>query len=275
MNIAEVFGTYAAEIAEGSGLADLTAGYQMLLEQDGVVFPSAELQTAERLRGAAAAKDRGYDSLNEDGSVVNVSNFDRKTTGGLLSADRLALANAERLRTMVELGLIARAGSLATARVTQERGEGDLTEVLKRYTTRYKQFVQTGIAVEEWDSPWQELVEHGFEGQSLDFPLAAGGIRHALGVLYDPEFGELSKKHFERAGLVWFAILNGIEAVVSCDFEQVKLAAAGLFYRQSPEGCDNFIGELVAAGQLSDSVEWLPAVHAGAERAAFHFKPAE
>lgn len=277
MSVSEFFGPYSARLATGSFLADLSTSYQEVLAQDGVTFPNAELLEAERLWNAHAARQRGSDELNVDGSVVDLSKFDRDTVGELLKSGRTALINAEKLQSVVELALVSKSGMVAAAELSNASADPENIAYVESLVRRYKHFVQIGVGIEEWPQPWQELIAYGFAGPTLTFPFDAKGVRYAAKTFNAPEFSDLNRRHFQRAFHIGFTVFQGLSNSAACNVashedRQLVGQLIGPFYRTSQAGCNDLLDQLVAGDILPAAVDWQAELQAAANNAADHFK---
>jgi hypothetical protein len=260
MQIASSLGPYSARLAEGPILEELRTSYKTVLSQDGIVFPTPDQEQADQLWGAYAARARGEYLLNADGSPVDLSTFDRDAVGDVLRAARPALANAEKLDSLVELGLLSKAGSLALSTTAELYGpESKEVTTVDNIMTMYKHFVQVGMSIEEWEQPWQELVRVGFAGEPLAFPLDADGIIYANSLLHVDQLTDV-QRHFTYLHLFGHNLANRIDAILldTVPQGQQRLAAAiAMFYRQSPEGCAQFVARAVERDALAPDVDWV------------------
>nr|AIA13717.1 hypothetical protein [uncultured bacterium] len=243
----------------------LKASYEELLTGDGVAFPTAEVSEAQRLWDAWAAEQRGAPALNDDGSQIDISGFDVEAVGNILRAHQEPLRNAEKLDTMVGLGLLSKAGSLAVANVAEKYGDDSVVhrKAQLALVDGYKQFVEFGVATEGWARPWRELVRYGFAGEPLRFPLDGGTLQDVLIVFNTPLFAAPREVYFRRVGDIGaMLMLNLMQVLERAGFEDIeqdhlrRVATVGMAYKHSPEGCEDLLAGYVMNGSLTAEVNW-------------------
>lgn len=260
----KLIGVAAAEVAQTQSADDLKQAYREILEMDGVVFPTPEVEQTIQLWDAQAAVDRGAPPLADDGSEIDVSGFDRETAGKVLRANREPLDNAERLNSLAQLGFLSKASSLFVARTIAHGGNERSVTAARDITGSYKRFVKLSMATAGWEQPWQDVVENGFEGPSVTLPLDREGILGGLGLLHDSFFSQVGREHFQdilRLKYNLYVLLsNSDECVSAQDKQLVAVAQLGIFYEHSPEGCNELISDLVEKGRLAGDINWLQAI---------------
>lgn len=265
-------GPACAELAQGSFLSDLGQSYRRDLEEDGVTFPTPEVEEVSRLSTAAAQIARGAAALEDDGSFVNLEAYDAQVAAEILRANRGSLLNNERLASLTYLGLISHGGSLMRSQIIDVEGIASANaEAVLTLNTLFKEFVQLGIATEEWGSPWNAVVANRFEGPSLSFPLNVKEVNHGLAALRIPLFKALKSQHFGRLSLHGFNLFQGLDlSDAGNEVEPVQLSLAAniaLFYRHSPQGCTDLLHMALKNGSLSEDVDWQAAIDSSVARA--------
>lgn len=265
MDVPVEFAPWYMQIADERG-ATIRASYQEILAMDGVAFPDEQLQEADRLWTAHAARLRGSVMLNADGTQVDLSGFDELAVSQQLRKGEPAFANEKKLSSLVMLNLVSRAAGAAAVELASDADNElnapdemqKVVESIRDYVQTFKHFVQIGMTIEEWDKPWQELVQNGFAGESLQFPLGAKGVHYGFHRLV--QFRSIARTHFQKSDALRFAIQANLElspALKGIPAEQLSLAAfIGLFYQTSPRGTKHFISQLAGAGKLSAGIDW-------------------
>ncbi len=264
----EFVGPACALLAYETNLTRLEQSYREPLEQNGVTFLSPELEETKRLFTAVAL---GEIVLEEDGSPVSFDNFDQDAASELLTANRAAVINSERLASLRYLGLLSKGASLMRRKSIQQYGPSTPSEFIREVNTSFKQFVQISIATEEWGQPWVDVVAENFEGEALTFPLNADGVARGLTQLNLRTFKELRLQHFQKLGLHEDNLrqaLEGLEAGVLATPLQLQVATRiALFYRHSPQGCTGSLQRALDKGVLPADIDWQSAIEGAVEQA--------
>jgi hypothetical protein len=259
-----LIGVASAELAQIQSTDDLKQAYRQVLEMDGVVFPTPEVEQTIRLWEAQAAVNRGAPALADDGSIIDLDGFDREAAGIVLRANREPLDNAKRLDSLAQLGFLSKASSLFVARTIAHDGTEKAVTGARNITGSYKKFVQLSMATAGWTRPWQEVANHGFEGPSLTLPLDREGVLGGLRLLHNPFFSQVGSEYFADVTLLshnLFLVLSKSDECEAAPDNQVKaVAQIGVFYTHSPQGCDETISQLAAKGRLAGDIDWLRAI---------------
>jgi len=261
--IATLYGPQSAELASGSYLYDMQASYRNTLAADGVAFPDAELQAAKLQHDAYAAQQRGSWLLNPDGSPIRIdaSTYNTDAVGQKIIGGIVPLQNEEKLGRLCSMALISHAGALAIDEMidTDTVGPEDI-ESYADLNLRYKHFVQTAIAIEEWGLLWDKIVRDEFPGESLRFPLDAIQIAYTGALLHSPAFQTVRDANFEILPLIEYNLGTELRAFEPDDpiatMHGHFATAAGVFYRTSPDGATSVLDRMITDGYLPANGGW-------------------
>lgn len=239
---------------------ELRQAYKEVLQMDGVAFPDQRVKDVRRLQDAWAAECRGAPILENDGSPVDLRNYNDQETTAILREYRKELTNDERLDSLVDMRLTAKAGSLLVNRLVGYYGEGGHDPAIFRTVMDgYKQWVQIGIAVEEWGESWGDIVARGFEGTPDLLPLTKDAILPTIRFSYSPWVRGLDKDYFPRRQFYRFNTFNYLDNRLGNEDNEGQLATAaaiGTLYRLVPKECDQVLTELRNDGVLSPEIDW-------------------
>ncbi len=268
MNVLQDWGPYTAQVVENTSLDTVRLSYRELLETDGIAFPDNELAGTIQLWDAWAAQQRGADYLDDEGRPVDLAGFDADTARKAIVAGGPLIANAQKLEIIANLGLLSKAGSLAAANA--EGRNGTSSPKARAYAEMrdvYKHLVQVALATEEWERPWREIVEYGFEGSNLRLPLDVSGVGYGVALINLKPYAEIRSRYFKVLPVYRFAVGRAIEDDPQCHsiepYMPQLVSQAGVFYRHSAEGCEEIIHHWTANGSLKKGIDW----HAVVKRA--------
>ncbi len=271
--IGEVLGDHLEGLDDYPYQEELKTRYQEKLTAAGLVFPDTELEVVLMQWGVYNAIKSGF-PIDTDSLDFDMAGFDPAAARELFQANRQAVDNAERLRSLVQLALVSRACAAAAEDSARQFGPNfPTTQADVALMTKYKQFVQIAMHLEEWSAPWQQLVAAEFKGQSLQLPLTAQTIGTADDLLADPLFTQLYEDYFGLLDDNWQDIYWDLAASLGdrpdVSGDAIRLAASiGQHYRTSPQAAVDLLVNFVQTGRLPAAVEWFGLIRAASAQAA-------
>lgn len=249
-SIESILGPYIARAHDETDVESLKMMRRYSLELDGITFPTAEVEETLFLWKAKAARDRGACELNDDCSVVDPGDFEYANAATILQDNRTAIVNAEKLNTMIELEMTARAAVLVLERY-KSLGDTDSVGGLTQLIDLYKNIIQTLLKLDKWDHPWHSIVNEEFPGEAMQFPMTLDNMEMILGSLSSKMF-EGTIGHFSY-GIHWINFLNTIESLIAMEYGWKRVneerqkrnigraVVAAMHYAHSPEAASQFI----------------------------------
>jgi len=266
-NIEQLLGEFSGEVLEHITLDDMRCAYRELLEADGITFPDAALEKYLVQREARAAYDRGAYYLAEDGSPVDMQDFDPNSQITRDSLQRQSIDNSRKLNSLVQLSLLSKSGAVAEAVVREavDLGMDGSVAPFQYLIQSYKHYVQLSMATEQWAMPWQDFVKDNFEQEGLSFPLDKDGVSRGLGIMSHPLYRNVQLTHFVESRMIQHNMFARLEESIGSPTDIMErnigyVALIGMFYVHSPEGSIELIKEHIERRELPDTVAWVEEV---------------
>lgn len=266
-NIEHMLGAFVGPVLDNVDAAHMKAAHKELLELDGITFPDGDLKRYIEQWNANAATLRGEQYLADDGSLVDMNGFDPDSGIMATPEARLAMGNEEKLRSLVDLSILAKAGEVARGfaiRAVRDGRDDMVVADIEELNESYKQYVQLAMATERWAAPWQRFVAESFGQTGLDFPLDEAGVRYALELMRDPGYQGLERDHFRNIALIRINVMNVLDMRIHEKYEGSgattemigAVALVGMHYAHSPEGSYSIIEQAIDDGRIVGTIAW-------------------
>jgi len=274
MDVVRYWGLHRAEIASGD-LAQESTAHRAFLTERGVVFPSEEAIRVRQQHTAYTDMMNNRVALNADGSVFDPESYDVVTGKDILDKNKGLYVNVERLDSLIDLDLYAKAGAAALQAAIDREDSSEVVAQSQKVLLAYKQFVRLCVATVEWGKPWVDLWTHEFPDARLAIPLSERSLVPALQLVDSQSFKTLRERHFRGIELYRYDMLRAIEADPTCQpltQESARNASvAATFYRHSPAATNHYVQALINNGRLPQGIVWQRVIEHAANGAAEKF----